>query len=351
MPEPLTREVLKDFPKVELHRHLEGTFAVSRLHRMARDNGLDVPEDEAAFAELVRFPEDAEPDFLRFLSLFRNTWYRSLRDVEEITAASVREFALDGIFYIELRFSPEHFPVHNGFDRRDVTRAVTRAGNAAAAEHNIEIRYLITLNRSKQAEEEMVALYELVRDLAIPEIVGIDLAGDETSFPPHLFERLFDRVTQDGLFGKTIHAGEVSPPDQIWESISRLGADRIGHGVSAVHDSELQRHLASNGITLEQCVTSNYLTGAWTDEPSHPLGTLHRNGVPVTINSDDPTIQNSDLTLDYEKAARYFGFTMDDFVDVNVRALDAAFLTDEERSRITRAYLTAVDEYRTAAGM
>jgi len=174
----------------------------------------------------------------------------------------------------------------------------------------------------------------------------IDLAGDETNFPPELFVRLFSTVKSDGLFGSTIHAGEVSPSRQIWESIELLGADRIGHGVSAIHDPELQKLLADRGITLEQCITSNYQTGAWADESTHPLGRLFRQGVPVTINSDDPFIQSTDLSEDYHKAARYFAFDMDDFVKLNLGALEAAFLPGSEREQLKGRYLDAVAAFR-----
>ena len=347
----LTEESLRAFPKIELHRHLEGTFSLSTLHRMALRNGLPFPEEIEEFRKLVQFPKDSEPDFLKFLSLFKNDWYRSLDDVAEITAASVRDFANDSLFYIELRFSPEHFAYHNGFDRGEVTRTVVAAADAAAKEQGVEIRYLITLNRSKQEESEMIKLYELVRDLGLPNIVGIDLAGDETNFPPDLFERLFTRIRDDGAYQATIHAGEVTPAKQIWEAVNLLHASRIGHGVAAIHDPELQKLLTERDIILEQCVTSNFQTGSWTDESSHPVGRLHRLGVPVTINSDDPFIQDADLTEDYTKVVRHFDFDVEDLIALNVRALQGAFINNGEKQQLQKRYLTKVAEFRSNYGV
>jgi adenosine deaminase len=344
----LTEESLRAFPKVELHRHLEGTFSLSTLHAMALRNGLPFPEDIAEFSRQVQFPKDSDPDFLKFLSLFKNDWYRSLEDVAEITAASVREFSNDGLFYIELRFSPEHFAYHNGFDRATVTKTVVEAANAAAREQGIEIRYLITFNRSKQTEAEMIQLYELIRDLALPGIVGIDLAGDETNYPPDLFARFFAQIEDEGVFRSTIHAGEVTPASEIWKSVDLLHASRIGHGVAAIHDSELQAVLADRHIVLEQCITSNFQTGSWTDESSHPMGRLHRQGVPVTINSDDPFIQDADLSVDYMKAVRHFGFDVEDLVALNMTAIKGAFVTDAERDGLRRRYREEVARFRAA---
>mgnify|MGYP006275157325 CR=1 FL=1 len=329
---------LRAFPKVELHRHLEGTFELNTLHQMAMKNGLDLPEEMAEFKKAVQFPKDSEPDFLKFLSKFRVDWYRTLDDIFDIAYASVLDMANDGIFYIELRFSPEHFALQNDFDRKIVTKLIVRAANEAAREAGIYLRFLITFNRMKQTPREMIDLYEEVKSLKQDEIVGVDLAGDETNYPPEDFVEFFDHIKKDGVYRSTIHAGEVTPSHQIWTSINQLHASRIGHGTSAIDDPELQKVLVDRGIVLEQCITSNYQTGSWADEKNHPLGRLYRNSVPVTINSDDPTIQDTDLTEDYVKAVQYFDLTAADLEAMNMIALDGAFISEAERVDIKNRY-------------
>jgi adenosine deaminase len=342
----LNREILKDFPKVELHRHLEGSFPADRLYELALKNNLPLPKDFEAFKKEVQFPADSSPDFLTFLTKFKNDWYSSLEDVEFITYHSVRELVRDGIFFIELRFSPEHFCLKNDFDRVEVTRLIIAAGNRAAQEMGLHIRYLLTFNRSKQSCEEMIALYNRLKRLGNNQIVGIDLAGDEINYPPELFEDFFSLVNADGLYRTTIHAGEVTESGQIWKAIQTLGAARIGHGTSTVRDPGLQAYLKERGIALEQCITSNYQTGSWPDEKSHPLGVLYRRGVPVTMNSDDPSIQNTDLTDDYLKAVRYFDFTLEDLVALNRAALKASFVSEETRQYLSAEYERALEKFR-----
>jgi adenosine deaminase len=332
------KAVMKRFPKVELHRHLEGSFPVDKLFQLATRNGLDVPKRLPEFRKAVQFPKDSEPDFLTFLAKFKTDWYRSYEDVEYITYHSVKELRRDGIFYIELRFSPEHFSLQNDFDRAEVTRIVLEAGNRAAREAEIEIRYLLTFNRNKQTSAEMLDLYDNLKKRGFDEIVGIDLAGDEINFPPDLFLDFFERVHSDGLYKATIHAGEVTSPTQIWEAVQKLNARRIGHGTQAINDPKLQEYLKENGIALEQCITSNYQTGSWPDQKNHPMGELYRRGVPVTINSDDPFIQDTDLTDDYIKAVRYFGFDLDDLRRLNQTALQASFVDEAAKARLARKY-------------
>ena len=342
---------MSEFPKAELHRHLEGTFALETLHAISLKNKLALPEDFEEFKREVQFPKDSEPDFLKFLSKFKNDWYRSLEDVERITYDSVKEFADDGLFYIEVRFSPEHFAYYNNFDRSEITRLIVAAGNAAAKEIACDVRYLITFNRAKQDQYEMIELYRELRRMEIPEIVGVDLAGDEINYPPELFSEFFNLVNRDGVYRSTIHAGEVSGPDQIWRSLKTLGASRIGHGTSIIDDRELQRFVTDAGIVLEQCITSNYQTGSWIDERHHPLGRLYRAGVPVSINSDDPFIQDSDLTDDYIKAVEYFNLTTDDLVRLNEITLNGAFVTDEERDQLFRELHVRVAKFRKRHGL
>ncbi len=129
----------------------------------------------------------------------------------------------------------------------------------------------------------------------------------------------------------------------MWIAIKDLHASRIGHGTSVIHDKKLQKYLIKKNIALEQCITSNSLTGSWRNgEKNHPLGKLYRKGVPVTINSDDPTIQDSDLTDDYIKAIRYFGFDLQDLININITALRCSFIPDSEKKLLEKEYLKQI---------
>ena len=343
----LDKAVMVNMPKVELHRHLEGTFSVEKLHQISVKNNLDRPIDLAAFKNEVQFPKDSSPDFLAFLAKFRNDWYRTLEDVAFITYHSIKEFARDGIFFIELRFSPEHFALENDFNREEVTRLIVETGNRAAKEIGVHIRYLLTFNRNKQTSQQMIELYNRLKKLDLSDIVGIDLAGDEINFPPELFRDFFKLVHEDGKYRATVHAGEVSPSSQIWEAIQHLHAARIGHGTTTIEDPKLQEYLKEKQVALELCITSNYQTGSWADERNHPIAALYRLGVPVTLNSDDPFIQNTDLTDDYIKAVRYFDLSLQDLIALNMNALQASFLGPKEKEAIKAEYLQRLEEFKS----
>lgn len=341
----LDKDVLRFFPKVELHRHIEGSFPLKILYDIAKKNGIEVPASFEEFRADNQFPKDHGPDFLLFLSKFRNHWYRSHQDVYDIAYHSVLGFKDEGLFYLELRFNPDHFAAQNNFDHRDMTQLVIKASQKAAKEIGLRIKFLITFNRGKLNPEEMIRLYHHIKD-ASDDIVGIDLAGDETNYPPEWFSGFFEEVKKDGRYLATVHAGEVTPPTQIWEAINSLHAKRIGHGTSAILDEHLQDYLIQNRICLEQCLISNYQTGSCTDIANHPFKTLFRRGVPVTLNSDDPTIQDADLNDDYLVALKHFDFTLEDLIRANLTSLECSFRSPQAKARLKKDYLEAVAAFR-----
>ncbi len=341
----LDKDLLYNFPKIELHRHLEGTFDLPTLFEIARKNELDTPGDFESFKAYCQFPLHHKPDFLLFLDKFHNNWYKSLDDVYEIVYNSVKKIKKEGLFYIELRFSPEHFALVNNFDRIEVTKIILRAAQKAAKETDLLIKYLITFNRSKQTQEEMFELYKKILDGDFPEILGVDLAGDETNYPPELFSGFFTEVNRIGLHKIDIHAGEICDSQQIWTAINDLHADRIGHGISSFYDKVLQKELIDRQISLAQCLISNYQTNAWADSQNHPIGYNFRNNIPVSINSDDPTIQNADLVEDYYKVVEYLNFSFEDLVQINSNTIDYSFLNSYEKETMKNSYKEEVDRF------
>ncbi len=333
-----TYDVMNIFPKVELHRHIEGSFDIPTLFEISNKNGIDAPRDFEEFQQAVQFPKNRPPDFKVFLSKFRSDWYRDFGDVEKLIYKSVCNFKKESIHYIELRFSPEHFANFNNFERIDVCKALIASSNQAAKENDFGIKYLITFNRNKQTVDEMLSLYKKIAQAGLVDIVGYDLAGDELLNPAEEFKLLFDTIKSDKHAGITIHAGEVTPPEQIWAAIEKLHAQRIGHGTTSIRDEKLQRELIDRKIYLEQCPVSNYFTGSWVDTPLHPFKQLNDAGVLVTLNSDDPTIQNTNLTDDFIAAVRFYGQDIDSLVNLNVRSLNASFVGTETKKNLIAGY-------------
>lgn len=341
----LDKSLLKTFPKVELHRHLEGMFSIKHLFELSKKNNLDTPRDFEEFKKEFQFPKDSGPDFLLFLSKFKRFWYRSFDDIDYLVYHSVLTLKEEGLLYLELRFAPDHYAEFNKFDIVEVVKTVISAANRAAKEINLPINYILTYNRMFQTAEQMIAQHKEIIKLGIKDIVGVDLAGDEVNYAPELFIPFFDFIKELGHHKIDIHAGEVSGADQVWSAIQKLHADRIGHGISAIKDKDLLKHLKENDIYLCQCITSNFQTGAWPDSKTHPLNELYRNDYPVCINSDDPTIQDADLTDDYLKCVEYFNFNEEDFYNLNINAIESAFISKEEKDHLKKILKTEYKKF------
>jgi len=138
------------------------------------------------------------------------------------------------------------------------------------------------------------------------DVVGFGIGGDEARGPAEWFGGIFDYARGHGL-RLTAHAGESAGPESVWQALE-IGAERIGHGIRAIEDPVLVRHLADHGIPLEISISSNVRTGVVPDLAAHPVRKLYDAGVPITLNTDDPGIFQTSLCAEYAIAARHFGF-------------------------------------------
>ena len=138
-------------------------------------------------------------------------------------------------------------------------------------------------------------------------VIAYGIGGDEVRGPAHWFRDVFAYARAGGLH-LVCHAGEPAGPESVWSALA-IGAERIGHGIAAVKDPILMARLRDDNIPLEVCISSNVSTGAVASLEAHPVGELHRAGVPITIHTDDPAFFQTTLTREYELAEKMFGLS------------------------------------------
>jgi adenosine deaminase len=336
---PELRSVLHGLPKIDLHRHLEGSLRLETLAEIAREHGIDLPSyDLDRLRPYVQITDDP-PDFHRFLEKFQllRHFYTTRQAVERVAYEAVVDAALDNVRYLELRFNPAALAHAQGFSFDQVTDWVIQAVDRAQQEQPITVRLLCTMVR----HEDLATANEIL-DIALANrargVVGVDLAGDEVKYAATRFIPLFQRAAQGGL-GITIHAGEAAGAQNVREAIELLGARRIGHGIRAIENSDVVKLVRDRNVALEVCPTSNLQTGVMQKFGHHPLRDLYMLGVPVTLNTDDPSISDTTLTDEYLVAMMGMGLTLGD-LEVCVRnAVRATFLPLEERARLEKSLL------------
>lgn len=328
------RQILHGLPKADLHRHLEGSLRLETLAEIAHEHGVDLPaysiEDLRPYVQIT----DDPPDFHRFLEKFRllRHFYKTPEAVARVAYEAVADAAADNVKYLELRFNPAALARTQGFSFEEVTDWVIEAVGRAQQDLGILVRLITTIVRHEEIE-----IAERVAQLSIERrttgIVAIDLAGDEVNFDAKPFAPVFQAAREAGL-GVTVHAGEAAGAENVRQAVLEMGATRIGHGVRSIENSEVIKLLRDRNVTLEVCLTSNLQTGVMHNFSHHPLRDLYMLGVPVTLNTDDPSISDTTLTDEYIVAMMALGIRMSQLRAMCCNSLRAAFLPEAERQAL-----------------
>ena len=134
----------------------------------------------------------------------------------------------------------------------------------------------------------------------------------------------------------SLHAGELAPglvpPDglrfHIREAVDLGHAERIGHGVDVMYESEPQallKEMAARHIMVEINLTSNdVILGIVA--PWHPLPLYRAAGVPIALSTDDEGVSRIDLSNEYTRAAMEFDLSYLDLKSSARTSLEHSFL-------------------------
>jgi adenosine deaminase/aminodeoxyfutalosine deaminase len=285
-------EFVEQLPKAELHLHLEGSVEPETLHEL--DPASTLEECRAIY----RYQ-----DFDAFLKAFAAVGKRLRRpeDYALVTRRLLERLAAQNVRYAEITLS-----VGVIFWKGEDPAPVFDAVREAARNSPVSVRWIFDAVRQFGVEPAM-QVAELAAERVGRDVVAFGIGGSEERGPANWFTEVFAFARRAGLH-LTAHAGESMGPESIWAALE-LGAERIGHGIAAVRDPELMRHLRDRGIPLEICITSNLVTGVVKRPEEHPIRTLYEAGVPIVLNSDDPAMFGCSLTDEYRLAAQAFGFS------------------------------------------
>jgi adenosine deaminase/aminodeoxyfutalosine deaminase len=322
---------LRGLPKVELHLHLEGTILPETLLELSKRHDEEPLTAEAAKKLYVY------ENFLGFMDSFKavSSRLKGPDDYELITYNMVRELAAQGVVHAEVYISFGIIYYWKNAEVEPFVEAIERGRVRAEKDFGTTIYWLIDAVRHFGAEEA-TKVFRKAAELRqqYPSIVGIGIGGDEARGSADLFRESYAEAKAAGL-RLTAHAGETIGPESIWSAIN-IGAERIGHALSAQQDAELLEVLATKQIPLELNVTSNIRTGCCADFQLHPIKDYFNSGLMVTINSDDPPMFGSNLLEEYVLAYERFGFTLEQLRELAANAVEASFLPPERKLAVLR---------------
>ncbi len=391
----ITRELIEKMPKTDLHLHLDGSIRIETLIELARQEGVELPSGTVQGLKETVFKDSYESldDYLKGFG-YTCAVMRSKENIERIAYELALDNQKEGVRYIEVRFAPQ---LHAGGEmnllqtiqavdsglarakREFNERPVIMQGEEPPFEYGIITCAMRYFNRhfsdyfrdiisvhSFSTEQKIFGLasLELVgagiqarKELEIP-VVGIDIAGSEKGNPP-VHHREAYMLAQRNFIKKTVHAGEAYGPESIYQAITELGADRIGHGTSlfnpdAISDPEiidreryvddLVQFIADRRITLEVCLTSNMQTDPSLERlEDHPFRHMVDNRLSCSICTDNRTVSHTTVTDEVFKAVSAFDLSMRELKNLIVYGFKRSFYPGTYREK--RDYVRKCMEY------
>jgi adenosine deaminase len=336
-------DFFRALPKIELHRHLEGSLRIRTMLEVARALGMTVPVGTGELSHLVQVQGNEPFTYQNFLSKFNTLrmFYRSPEIIYRVTREAVEDAARDNVKYLELRFTPVALSRAERFPLGDVMDWVCESSQSAAQEFDIKVGLIASVNRHESVElAEQVAW--LAADRKARNILGLDLAGNEAEFPAEPFQGVLREARQSGLH-LTIHAGEWGGAGNVRAAIEVLEAERIGHGVRVMEDLETAALARERGTVFEVCVTSNHQTGVVKSLEAHPLMKMITAGLNVTLGTDDPSISQITLSDEYQRACKDLGLSRTILKERILAAARASFLPEAGRESLTESLRKDLD--------
>lgn len=332
------REWLRALPKCELHLHLEGTIVPETLVQLSQRNDTEPLTLEAAQKLYIY------EDFLGFLMAFKAVSERiqTPADYELITYEMIHRLSQQGVKHAEVYISVGIIlKFKQQITVEEMMAAVERGRARAELDFGTTVFWIFDAVRHFGVEDAAVVFHKAAElKQQYPSIIGIGIGGDEARGPAADFKDLYTEAKAADLH-LTVHAGESVPATSIWSAIN-IGAERLGHALSAVDDPELLDVLAEKQIPLELNVTSNLRTGCCKSIDTHPVRHYFERGLMITLNSDDPPMFGADLLDEYETAQREFEFTNEQMRELAANSVEASFLPPSRKI----ALLAEVERYR-----
>lgn len=323
------RAWLRGLPKAELHLHLEGSITPETLLQLSATNdGVPLTLEQARKVYLYH-------DFPSFLMSFKAVTERlhTPADYETITYNMIRDLAAQGVRHAEVYLSIGILYRFGRLDVDAVMEAAERGRERGEAEFGTTVLWLIDAVRHFGIEEAQRVFRKAASLRAqYPAVVGIGIGGDEARGPAHAFREVYAEAKLAGLH-LTCHAGESTGPQSIWGAVN-IGAERIGHALTAQEDPDLIEVLAERQIPLELNVTSNLRTGCCPALNEHPVRRYFEEGLMVTLNSDDPPFFGANLLDEYELAHNEFEFPLDQLRELAANSFEASFLKPERKLKL-----------------
>ncbi len=349
---------IKALPKIELHCHLGG-FATrgKQLDEVRAQADRDIP-DKLNRSIPEKWPLPPDPIGLeQYRHLGDNNGSLILCDpgcLKKQCKLLYDHLCEQNIVYAEIRCSPANYVAEKlGRSPWDVLVDIRETFQSCMKDGKCHINLIIIGTRQSGGDYRAGISRHLSLAITATEhwtdenscrVVGVDLAGyeDETT-RAHYFREEFTAIHRCGL-ALTVHAGENDDAEGIWRAIFDLNARRLGHALNLLESKETLRSVVNRGIGIEMCPYANFqIRGGYPlddkkeSEKTYPLSKYLKEGVRVTVNTDNIGISDASLSDNLILTARLCpGLTHLEILRLQRNALDEAFVSPNLREELLK---------------
>ncbi|MGX4668152.1 adenosine deaminase [Cerasibacillus sp. JNUCC 74] len=312
------------FPKIELHCHLDGSVRIQTIIDIAQKEGIQLPsfEKEELQKELIAPLEcDSLEEYLKKFSL-PNLVMQTKESLKRITFELFEDTTRENVKYLEVRFGPLLHTL-KGLDVEEVIQSVIEGMREAENCYEIKGNIILSCLRSMSVESAFEVV-EMGKKFLGKGVVAIDLcASEEEGFCERFAEPI--RLAKEYGYRVTIHAGETGIGKNVLEAVEILGAERIGHGVFIKECAEAYRIVKERQVVLEMCPTSNIQTKAVQHYSEHPIYKFYKDGIKVTISTDNRTVSDTTLSKEIHLINKEFNLREEDYRQIYSNSVKASF--------------------------
>lgn len=328
----------RKLPKVELHCHLDGSVRPSTILELGIKNNIEnISNNIDDIKEMLIAPPECKclDEYLKRFDL-PIAIMQDEDSLERIAFELMEDAYNENVVYIEIRFAPL-LHVNKGLSIKQVIQSVVRGIRKAESSYDINGNLILSCMRTMDVESSYDVI-EAGREFLNNGVIAIDLCSSENEKFAKKFEKPI-RIAKDYGYRVTIHAGETGIGENVLEAVEILNAERIGHGVFIKDCKKAYDIVKEKNIVLEMCPTSNLQTKAIENIQEYPLNNFYKDNITVTINTDNRTVSDINLTNEYELILNNFNMNFNDYTNIYLNSVEASFASEDIKCKL-RKYIT-----------
>ncbi len=327
---------ISNLPKIELHCHLDGSLRVETVIELAKRENIKLDSYEYDYVKNLLVVSEKCNSLDEYLKKFDlpNEVLQTKENLKRAAYELLEDAAKENVKYIEVRFAPV-LHTKKGLALEEIIESVINGIKEAEKDYEIKGNVIISCMRSL----EISHIYDSIKagkKYLGRGVVAIDLAASEKE--DFVYEYIDSmKFAKELGFRITVHAGETGFGKNVRDAINFLGAERIGHGVYIYNDKEAYNLVKEMGVTLEMCPKSNVDTKAVKSYVDHPIYKYHKDDIKVSLSTDNRTVSNINLTEETEKLVETFKVNIDEYKEIYINSVNAAFCDDETKKILMKS--------------